>query len=248
MIEAAARLASSGEGWRMEQVARAAGISRATLYRLFPTREALAKKLAEEKGIVPEPDGTRGRILRAAIAVVEERGLDGATLDAVAAKAGLSAVTLYRHFNDRQSLISAALDSSLPRRAAQGLALAGRDPEKDLAAFATGALGFMRQHAAALRIVVGASGAQRKELRRLHQAPLSATSSLEAYLRRQMDEGRLPKQDARRLALAFNSMLLGFACLGPLVGESVEPAETLGPALAKLFLEGACAAGKRRSR
>jgi TetR/AcrR family transcriptional repressor of mexJK operon len=229
-------------------VARAAGSLPPTPNPSLPLAQALSRRLAAEKGIAPEPGGTRGRILRAAIAVIEERGLDGTTLEAVAAKAGLSTVTLYRYFADRRSLISAALDSSLPRRAAQGLALRGSDPEADLAAFATGALSFMRQHAASLRIAVGAPASQSEELRRLHRAPLSATSSLESYLRRQMDQGRLPRQDARRLAAAFNAMLLGLACLGPVVGEALEEPQTLGPALAKLFLRGAGAAPARRAR
>lgn len=248
MLDAAARLAAASGAWRMDEVAKAAGVSRATLYRQFPSRKALERRLAEEKGIVGPPGGTRGRILRAALAVLEERGLSGATLEAVAERAGLSAVTLYRHFSDRGTLLAAALDASLPRRAAKGLALCGDDPEADLAAFATGALAFMREHASALRIALGTPASHQRELRRLHRAPLSATSSLEAYLRRQMEERRLPRQDARRLALAFNAMLLGFACLVPAVGEASEPPETLGPALARLFLEGAAAGPAQRSR
>lgn len=51
--------------------------------------------------------GTRSRLLHAALACVERNGLGGTTLEDVAAEAGLSRATVYRHFpGGRDQLVS----------------------------------------------------------------------------------------------------------------------------------------------
>jgi AcrR family transcriptional regulator len=49
------------------------------------------------------------RLLTAAIAVIEEKGLAGATIPEVAAAAGMSTGSIYRRFTDKDALIRAAL-------------------------------------------------------------------------------------------------------------------------------------------
>jgi AcrR family transcriptional regulator len=51
----------------------------------------------------------RRRILDAAIEVLAASGFDGASLSEVAARAGVSRPTVYRHFGSREQLVSAAL-------------------------------------------------------------------------------------------------------------------------------------------
>jgi AcrR family transcriptional regulator len=50
-------------------------------------------------------------ILDATIRVIAERGVAGATVDTVAARAGVSKATIYRHWGSRARLIHAALSS-----------------------------------------------------------------------------------------------------------------------------------------
>jgi AcrR family transcriptional regulator len=51
---------------------------------------------------------TRDRILQAAISLFVERGLRKASMDDVAGRSGVSRVTLYRYFEDREELVRAA--------------------------------------------------------------------------------------------------------------------------------------------
>jgi len=55
----------------------------------------------------------RGLILAAARAVFEREGLDGASLRAIAAEAGYTPAALYFHFDSKEAIYAAALDSSL---------------------------------------------------------------------------------------------------------------------------------------
>lgn len=50
------------------------------------------------------PGGTRERLLDAARSIVEERGYGGASVLAIADKAGVAAGTLYRHFASKEEL------------------------------------------------------------------------------------------------------------------------------------------------
>jgi AcrR family transcriptional regulator len=51
-----------------------------------------------------EPASTRARLLAAARAIIEEEGYGGASVLAIAGRAGLAAGTLYRHFASKEEL------------------------------------------------------------------------------------------------------------------------------------------------
>ncbi|MDX2263025.1 MAG: TetR/AcrR family transcriptional regulator [Gemmatimonadales bacterium] len=59
--------------------------------------------------VVPKERGGREAILSAAIAVLDSCGPDRFTARAVAARAGVSATAIYRHFTDLQALYDAVL-------------------------------------------------------------------------------------------------------------------------------------------
>ena len=76
----------------------------------------------------------RALILDAARAVFEAEGLDGASLRAIAAKAGYTPAALYFHFDSKEAIYAEVLEASLERlRDAVAAALAGRaDPSERL--------------------------------------------------------------------------------------------------------------------
>jgi AcrR family transcriptional regulator len=57
----------------------------------------------------------RGRLIDSALAVLQERGLDGVTMRAVADRAGVTAPALYWHFADKEALVR-ELGRELSRR------------------------------------------------------------------------------------------------------------------------------------
>lgn len=61
---------------------------------------------------IPRGERARERVLRAALEVLAEHGLPGFSMEAVAARAGASKATLYRHWPTRGALLVAAMDRS----------------------------------------------------------------------------------------------------------------------------------------
>jgi AcrR family transcriptional regulator len=78
-------------GLSMDELATRAGVSRATLYRLFGSQH----QLLHELGLQPPPT-VRSRILDTALELVGRRGLAELSMDELAATAGVSRATLYR--------------------------------------------------------------------------------------------------------------------------------------------------------
>jgi AcrR family transcriptional regulator len=89
--------------------ATAAGISRASFYRVFKSREALLEALE----VVAEP-GTKERILDAALAEVGAHGLSALSMDDLADRAGVSRATLYRLFPGKAALFTGLIYAYSP--------------------------------------------------------------------------------------------------------------------------------------
>ena len=94
----------------------------------------------------------RERILCAAARLIALKGIDGMSMDDVAAEAGVGKGTLYRRFGDRSSLLRALI--SEPEQAFQDALIRGpaplgpgAPPAERLHAFGEGLLGFLDGHA-----------------------------------------------------------------------------------------------------
>ena len=91
------------------------------------------RKLTREK----TRGGTRAALLRAAAALLEDRGMGAVTLRAVGAKAGVSRQAPYKHFADKKELLSvvaAGYFDSLGEGMARAAGAAGDDPLERLEA------------------------------------------------------------------------------------------------------------------
>jgi AcrR family transcriptional regulator len=85
----------------MDELAARAGVSRATLYRLFGSQQHLLHEL----GLQPPPI-VRDRILDTALELVGRHGLAELSMDELAATAGVSRATLYRLVPGKEALFA----------------------------------------------------------------------------------------------------------------------------------------------
>jgi AcrR family transcriptional regulator len=113
ILEAAREIAAEKplDTINLAEVARKAGVSWPTVRRHVGNKEHLRALLAEERPELLEKNlNTRGRILAAASQVFAEHGYDGATLDMVAADAGVTKGAVYWHFASKGELFLALLE------------------------------------------------------------------------------------------------------------------------------------------
>src|ERR1700730_17200660 len=76
-------------------------------------RLPLSLPLSEQRPERGDAAANRKRILAAARALFAERGVDGSSMDAGAAAAGVGKGTLFRRFGDRAGLVDALLDDAM---------------------------------------------------------------------------------------------------------------------------------------
>lgn len=243
--------AEGSDALTMDRLAERAGVSRATLYRHFGSREALLGKVAEAQGRDPaellEPD-VRTRILQAARAVLGRIGL-GATVEQIAVEAEVGPATVYRHFGSREGLIGAFFASLPPRRRVAAMAAEpGDDPRAALVRLGAEALRFIGDNRDLFRLSLMNPEAA-VELRALRSRDDRMLLMLGRYFATQIESGRLRPADPQRLAAAYFGMLFMFGLLAPLQYPHLagDPDE-LAAFVADLFLHGATASEDARER
>ena len=96
------------------------------------------------------PEDSRDRLVEASLALFGEHGYAAVTVDDIAARAGVSARTFFRHFPDKEEVLFADDDEMLPMLlAAIADGAPGQTAEEDMSrALSTLAARFQPQHAA----------------------------------------------------------------------------------------------------
>jgi AcrR family transcriptional regulator len=237
----------------MRQLAEEAGVSRATLYRCFPGQKVLLQRLDGRRAQNRPParlrTSLRQRILRAAREVTADKGLLACTIEQIAEQAGVSAVSVYRVFGDKESLLRAVFVESAPRRDARAsLKKLDAPIEPTLIRFTTAILEFFDREPQFVQVMLFSSGAEREYLEVLRSRQEGLRVQLVRYLDAQMKRGRLRAQPVEPLAHAFQGMVLGTFLVrlsgrasgspSAAAGEKTT-AEERAKSLVELFLNGA---------
>ncbi len=167
-----------------------------------------------QRGRPRDPERSR-RILEAAQKHFNAHGLERASVDAIAADAGVSKMTVYNNFGSKEGLFQAFVSDRTATVVADvpgAGALDPDQPEKALLAIGARFLALARGDDAlgAMRSVYGVAGAQPEVCRAFYkEGPERANSELAAYLRRAHLAGTLKVRNPLQAADLFLSMFLG---------------------------------------
>jgi len=165
-----------------------------------------------QRGRPRDPERGR-RILEAAQKHFNEHGLERASVDAIAADAGVSKMTVYGNFGSKEKLFQAVVrDRTTVVAGVPGAgALDPNQPEKALLAIGARFLALARGDAlGAMRSVYGVAGAQPEACRAFYkEGPERVNADLATYLRRAHSAGTLKVRNPLQAADLFLSMFLG---------------------------------------
>jgi TetR/AcrR family transcriptional regulator, mexJK operon transcriptional repressor len=166
----------------------------------------------------------RAAILEAAQNLFLSRGFEGTSMDAVAAEAGVSKLTVYSHFGDKDTLFVSAVQSRCERQLPEAMFHVpphGTPIRKALLAIAHGfhELAHSPETVALHRMMIANSG-QSTHLAELffEAGPKRTLASFERFLREAIAAGELEIKEPARAAGHFLVMLKGLSHMRQLVG------------------------------
>jgi len=206
ILRAAKRGLAAGSLPALADIARDAGVSRATLYRLVASRGQLLQLLEVE----PDPT-SHDRILAEAVGLIGEHGLAGLSMDELAERAGLSRASLYRLFPGKAALFRELVRAKAPFvPMARALAEhASEPPERVMPLIALVMVGSTQGREGLLRSMffeVSGPGPDAELARGL--AFSETIGPLAAYVASQMTAGRLRQMNPLLALLTFVGPLI----------------------------------------
>ncbi len=206
IVASARRLLTDDPSLPMAAVARAAGVSRATLHRYYRTRA----DLLAAADVAPDPV-TRDRVLAAAAELIGRDGLSALSMDEVAVLAQVSRASVYRLFPGKAAVFEALVTTYSPFEPIVAYITAVRDRPIDevvpgvyrlAAPIAAANIGILRA------IFLEVTGGSPEAVEGVGRPLGGLLAALGGYLEVQMDAGAIPRMHA---ALAVQALL------GPLV-------------------------------
>ena len=183
--------------------------------------------------MTPRGDRTRAKLIEATLDVVGEVGYARASTRAIAAAAGVSEGTIYRHFPDKASLFfAAALEPSASVLEALTTlpASAGRRTVADNLVDALGHLAELQDRVMPLEIAVHSDPELAAQRRATANAaggiPAGPPAALARYLQEEQRLGRVRGDlDANDVAVLLLAALFGLAVRATLAGRTVDGAD-----------------------
>jgi len=167
---------------------------------------------------------TDDRLLDAALSLFSEKGFDATTTRAIAEKAGVNEVTLFRHYGSKEKLFFAVID----REASVRLDIIDMkfepsdDLVKDLAEIGSYIAGNMVKRAKFFKLLVMEVDRSPEIWEHIGQVPLEAISKLSQYFEQAKKKGLVRKDaDTEIMAISFFSFLFRMLVASAFLGDDL---------------------------
>jgi len=176
----------------------------------------------------------RAAILQAAKRLFTTQGFDGTSMDAIASAAGVSKLTVYSHFQDKERLFVAAVECVCQEQMPAEIFLADlKGPiRRQLLTIARAFFSLITsEEALAVHRTIVANAQQSPKLAQLfwEAGPKRTQEGFDAFLRDEVKAGKLEISDTHRAASQFFCLLKGecharmeFGCGEPLTAREID--------------------------
>lgn len=156
----------------------------------------------------------RAAILEAAKRLFPHSGFEGTSMDAIAAEAGVSKLTVYSHFTDKETLFVAAIRERCQEQMPATLFSIDRNAPVRRQLEAIGRAFFAlitRPESIALHRLITAGTASSQKLAQLFwdSGPRLVHDDFEKFLRQEIEDGQLDIEDASRATSQFFALIKG---------------------------------------
>ncbi|GGJ34423.1 TetR/AcrR family transcriptional regulator [Deinococcus roseus] len=154
------------------------------------------------------PD-THNRILDAALDCIFEMGLTGVTTKAIAAKAGINEVTLFRRFGNKTNLLKAVISREAEQVASHDIRYTG-NLEDDLGRVVTGYIELVERRPGLINVLMSELP-RHPELMEAFEAPLGILQSGMGMVLRYQMEGKLRPEHPFQTAVSLIAPIIVMA-------------------------------------
>ncbi len=230
----------------VSRVARVAGISRQTVYRHIGNKGQVHRLVENKQSVDGVGDEkSRDRILTAAYKTISRYGYAAATVDKIAAVAGLTKGAVYWHFATKKDLFLAILEKRLSHRLIEYqkfayAAVQSVDVLPGITAMLSNQISFALSDPDWQKIYLSylLHGDDKDIAKRLHELYTVLINSGTALLAKMQKDGLLDRRvDTRALTIIWTAVLDGLV-LASLRSPGAIDYESLAPHLARVFWEG----------
>lgn len=177
-----------------------------------------------QKTSTPKSEETRARIMEAASQLFTEKGYAGTTTRAIAERAEVNEVTLFRHFGTKDKLAQAIMDQFGGLAIAEDLEgyLSG-DYHQDLTLIGGVMMNVMNERADSMRMAICEAGNFPQFREVVAENPRQLRRMLARYFQRQMRAGVIESGHPEALAQAFLGMFFSYVVLNRFLLDSLDP-------------------------
>jgi AcrR family transcriptional regulator len=229
----------------VSDVARAAGLSRQTVYRHIGGKGKVGKLAGNRMPAEGGDEKSKDRILTAAYRTISKVGYAAATVDKIAAEAGLTKGSVYWHFATKKELFLTLLEKRLAHRLIEHpkyahAAVQNADMVPGLTVMLSNQLSFALSDPDWQKIYLSylLHGQDKDIAKRLHELYTVLINSGTGILSKMQKDGLLDLAiDTRALTIIWAAVLDGLV-LASLRSPSAIDYKALAPQLARVFWEG----------